>query len=109
MGNDPDRTPPRTDPRALLSFSYHRTQWLFPGTRAGHHIAEQAPMRRSRGLRIDLQAARNAALSAVEQCLQLFGETLALDLNLGRGLLDSLQVSGSQLEVDSAQVLFQAM
>ena len=22
----------------------HRTQWLFPGTRAGHHIAEQALM-----------------------------------------------------------------
>jgi hypothetical protein len=28
---------------------------------------------------------------------------------LGRGLLDSLQVSGCQLEVESAQVLFQAM
>ena len=40
----------------------HRTQWLFPGTRAGHHIAEQALMQRLRGLGIDIQAARNAAL-----------------------------------------------
>jgi hypothetical protein len=40
----------------------HRTQWLFPGTRAGHHIAEQALMQRLRGLGIDIQAARNSAL-----------------------------------------------
>lgn len=39
----------------------HRTQWLFPGTRAGHHISEQALMQRLRGLGIDIQAARNAA------------------------------------------------
>jgi len=40
----------------------HRTQWLFPGTRAGHHIVEQALMQRLRRLGIDIQAARNAAL-----------------------------------------------
>jgi hypothetical protein len=39
----------------------HRTQWLFPGTRAGHHIAEQALMQRLRGLGIDIHAARAAA------------------------------------------------
>jgi hypothetical protein len=40
----------------------HRSTWLFPGTRAGHHIAEQALLQRLRRLGIDIQAARNAAL-----------------------------------------------
>jgi hypothetical protein len=40
----------------------HRSQWLFPGTRAGQHISEQALMHRLRSLGIDIQAARNAAL-----------------------------------------------
>lgn len=40
----------------------HRTPWLFPGTRAGHHVTEQALMQRIRGLGIDIQAVRNAAL-----------------------------------------------
>jgi hypothetical protein len=40
----------------------HHCTWLFPGTRAGQHISEQVLMYRLRGLGIDIQAARNAAL-----------------------------------------------
>jgi hypothetical protein len=40
----------------------HHCTWLFPGTRAGQHISEQVLMHRLRGLGIDIQAARNAAL-----------------------------------------------
>ncbi len=40
----------------------HHSPWLFPGTRAGQHISEQSLMHRLRGLGIDIQAARNAAL-----------------------------------------------
>jgi hypothetical protein len=40
----------------------HHCTWLFPGTHAGQHISEQVLMHRLRGLGIDIQAARNAAL-----------------------------------------------
>ncbi len=40
----------------------HHSPWLFPETRAGHHISEQSLMHRLRSLGIDIQAARNAAL-----------------------------------------------
>lgn len=40
----------------------HDSSWLFPGTRAGQHISEQALMQRIRSLGIDIHAARNAAL-----------------------------------------------
>jgi hypothetical protein len=40
----------------------HNARWLFPGTRTGQHISEQSLMHRLRGLGIDIQAARNAAL-----------------------------------------------
>lgn len=40
----------------------HGSPWLFPGTNAGQHISEQVLMIRLRGLGIDIQAARNAAL-----------------------------------------------
>ena len=41
----------------------HRSRWLFPGTRAGQHISEQVLMKSLRRcLKIDIQAARNAAL-----------------------------------------------
>jgi hypothetical protein len=83
--DDVDVTPARTTikvghlpapvPEALLPLFHqhlaqrgnHRTMnhhctWLFPGTRAGQHISEQVLMHRLRGLGIDIQAARNAAL-----------------------------------------------
>jgi integrase len=66
---------PAPIPEALLALFHqhlaergnHRTMndhcpWLFPGTRAGHHISEQSLMHRLRGFGIDIQAARNAAL-----------------------------------------------
>jgi site-specific recombinase XerD len=40
----------------------HHSTWLFPGTRAGHHISEQSLMHRLRRSGIDIQATRNAAL-----------------------------------------------
>jgi hypothetical protein len=40
----------------------HRSPWLFPGTRAGHDISEQALMKRFRSLGIVILGARNAAL-----------------------------------------------
>lgn len=40
----------------------YQSRWLFPGTRAGQHISEQSLMPALRGLGIDIQAARNAAL-----------------------------------------------
>jgi hypothetical protein len=40
----------------------HRATWIFLGNIAGQHISGQSLMHRLRGLGIDIQAARNAAL-----------------------------------------------
>ena len=40
----------------------HGSRWLFPGTRAGHHITAQRLMHQFRAAGIDIQAIRNAAL-----------------------------------------------
>ena len=50
------------DSHANQKTTNHQSRWLFPGTRAGHHLTEQTLMQRLRKLGIDIRAARNAAL-----------------------------------------------
>ncbi|QTJ66813.1 hypothetical protein HYG77_15240 [Rhodococcus sp. ZPP] len=50
------------DSRANQKTTNHDSRWLFPGTRAGHHLTEQTLMQRLRKLGINIQAIRNAAL-----------------------------------------------
>ncbi|MCE0765944.1 hypothetical protein LWC35_23990 [Pseudonocardia kujensis] len=51
----------------LQTGSHSDSPWLFPGTRAGQHLAPNTIMTRLRSLGIDLQGARNAAIKALVQ------------------------------------------
>ena len=70
LGDLPASIPPALLPlfhqhlnqRANRRTMNHRSEWLFPGYTAGQHISEQSLMHRLRGIGIDIQAARNAAL-----------------------------------------------
>ncbi|MBC2592414.1 hypothetical protein [Rhodococcus aetherivorans] len=50
------------DSHANRKTTNHNSHWLFPGTRAGHHLTEQTLMKRLRRLGIDIRALRNTAL-----------------------------------------------
>ncbi|MBX4171782.1 recombinase XerD [Rhodococcus sp. DMU2021] len=50
------------DSHANQQTTNHNSHWLFPGTRAGHHLTEQSLMKRLRLLGIDIRALRNTAL-----------------------------------------------